>query len=244
VVQLAFVLLPSASYPTPARVVEEAAKYGVELHATDARDPLTFEIEGGGSFAIMMVAAPHPDVANMVAGPTSPTVEEMRACPAHAMVTAIGLDGSARALDTQMAALTGAVVRSTGAVAAMLSHGMFFHRGDLYADMAALGAEHGELPVEVAIDVSMAPEEGERMSLLTHGMARYGREELFVTCPVNGKGALGFVFDTARWLLSDPPPHLPTGDTIGRSATERLVIQRVPSPIGAPALVMRLDLQS
>jgi len=36
----------------------------------------------------------------------------------------------------------------------------------------------------------------------------------------------------ARWLLTEPDRHLPTGDTVGRPAEEKVTVQRVPSPTG------------
>jgi len=40
------------------------------------------------------------------------------------------------------------------------------------------------------------------------------------------------VFAIARGLLADPPMVLPTGDTTGRTADEKVRIERVPSPTG------------
>jgi hypothetical protein len=94
----------------------------------------------------------------------------------------------------------------------------------------------------VAVDVTAAQESPTRMSFLTHGLQRYGRDEFYVTCPVEGRGALSFVFDMARWMLTDPDKHLPTGDTVGRSEDERLAIQRVPNPTGKGPEVIRVDL--
>ena len=50
------------------------------------------------------------------------------------------------------------------------------------------------------------------------------------------------MFGLVRWMLSDPNKHLPTGDTIGRDADEKLVVQRVPNPTGRGPEVIRLDL--
>jgi hypothetical protein len=141
-----------------------------------------------------------------------------------------------------MAVLTAAVVRSCDAVGAMLAHGVLFHKAGLFADLAEAAASEGGLPIEIVVDVTVAREPGERVSFLTHGMQRYEREELFVTCPERGRGALGFVYAMTRWLLTDTVKTLPTGDTVGRSAEEKILVQRVPSPLGEGAPVIRLDL--
>ena len=80
------------------------------------------------------------------------------------------------------------------------------------------------------------------MSFLSHNMPRYGREDFFVTCPVSGKGALDFVYMMVRWLYTDLEKELPTGDTVGRSPTEKIQIQRVPNPTGNGDTVIKLDL--
>jgi hypothetical protein len=80
------------------------------------------------------------------------------------------------------------------------------------------------------------------MSFLTHGLVRYGREEFLVTRPVSGEGALDLVFSMARWMLQDADKHLPTGDTLGRSEDETILIQREPNPTGSEDVVIRLDL--
>jgi hypothetical protein len=184
---------------------------------------------------------------------TSPPYEQIAVSPAHLVVAAQGLPGGARERDTILAILTAAVMdgvdaggRSPGAadvtVGAMLGHGVVVHRARLFADYARLAAqERSPLSVEVAVDITAAQESPTRMSFLTHGLRRYGREEFFVTCPIEGKGALAFVLTMARWMLADADKQLPTGETVGRTEDEKLVIQRVPHPKGGPE-VIRLDL--
>lgn len=141
-----------------------------------------------------------------------------------------------------MALLAAAVIDNVDAVGAMLGHGVVFHKPALFSEMAAAGVKTGALPPEIAVDITAAQESAKRMSFLTHGMARYGREELYVTCPIKGKGALGFVFDLTRWLLTDRDKQLATGETIGRTAEEKIRIERVPNPTGRGGPVIRLAL--
>jgi hypothetical protein len=188
----------------------------------------------------MMVEVPHPDAATMASGIASPEPEELEALTALCIVTAIGLPDDPRVADPLMATLTAAVVRSSSAIAAMLGHGVVFHKASLFADV--VGAAEGGLPLLVCVDVTMAPEPEERMSFLTHGLVRYGREEFFVTASQRGEGALDFLLSLAGWMLDDPDKHLPTGDTVGRSADEKILIQRVANPVGEGPEVIRLDL--
>ena len=47
-----------------------------------------------------------------------------------------------------------------------------------------------------------------------------------------------------NWMVQDPDKHLPTGDTVGRTAEERVTVQRVANPMGAGPEVIRLDLDA
>ncbi len=241
---VAFILVRQVVLPEPGSVIDAARRYGLELvHDTASAGGagVGFRLASGASLTVMLMPFPHPDAPSML-GVTSPPPEDL-AAPAHLVVAALGLTGPDRERDTTMAALAGAVINAVDAAGAMLGHGVAFHRAILFADAARLAAdEHQPLAVEVAVDVTAAQESATRMSFLTHGLARYGREELYVTCPVEGRGALSFVFDMARWLLADPDKYLPTGDTVGRSEDEKLPVQRVANPTGQGPQVIRLDL--
>lgn len=240
---LAFVLARSAALPEPRAVIATARRLGLLL-ALESADPdiLTFAGPGSVALVVALMPAPHPDAPHMAIGPTSPSSEEIADTQAHFIVTILGLDGEPRTRDTHAAALATTVIENVDAVGAMLGHGVVFHRAQLFAEMAALGLEEGALPPELAVDVTIARTSETQVSFLTHGMARYGREEFYVTAPIAGHGALGFVFAMVRWLLTDPHKQLPTGDTVGRTPEERVVVQRVPHPTGDGPDVIRIEL--
>ena len=218
---LAFVLLRQAVEPQPTQVITAARRYGFELMLhSPALDGggLAFDLTDGAGMIVTLVGVPHPDAVEMPVGVTSPPPEEIAASSAHLIVGTVGLTGDERARDTVLAQLTAAVLDCVDAVGAQLGHGVTFHRAGIFAGAAKLAADQQEqLPVEVAVDVTAAQESASRMSFLTHGLVRYGREELFVTCEIEGKGALSFVYDLARWLLAQPSGYPPTGDTVGRT---------------------------
>ncbi len=241
---VAFVLLTDPVAPQSAQVLNAAQAYGLGLTPRDS-DPqtLTFDLTTGGNLVVALMPAPHPDAPQMPVGVTSPVYAEIATSPAHLIVAATGLTGAPRERDTTMAILTSAVLDTVTAVGAKLGHGVVFHRARLFAESARLAAQQQvPLPVEVAVDITAAQESPTRMSFLTHGLVRYGREEFLISCPIEGKGALGFVLNMARWVLAEPGRQLPTGDTVGRTPDERLTITRVPSPTGTGAAVIRLDL--
>jgi hypothetical protein len=254
VADLAFVLVLRAVAPQASQIVAAGRRYGLELvpHPAVAADEsaLAFDLPDGASMAVSLMPVPPPDVTRMPTGVTSPPPDLIGAARGHLVVAAFGLTGPARDRDTRMALLAAAVVDAVegtdvgDAVGAMLGHGVAFHRAGVFTDAAKLAADEREpLPVEVAVDVTAVQESPSRMSFLTHGLRRYGREELYVTCPIEGTGALGFAVSVSRWLLADPQAQLATGDTVGRTADEKVLVQRVADPTGhGGADVIRIDL--
>jgi hypothetical protein len=242
--ELAFILVNEPVYPDGEAVLAAATHTGFELSLAprDEDEPLVFEIEGGAKLMVMLIDAPHPDVAQMATGPLSPDPEPLAAAKAHYIVTALGIEGSNAEKDMYMAALTGAVAASSDAVGVMLGHGALFHRPELFAGLGHEAIREGVLPIEVCIDVTAAPESEERMSFLSYGMPRYGREDFYVTARIEGEGALEFLYSMVRWMITDPDKELPTGDTMGRTPEEKFVVQRVPNPTGEGDEVIRLDL--
>ncbi|MBP8811284.1 MAG: hypothetical protein KBG48_35390 [Kofleriaceae bacterium] len=241
--ELAFVLLREARLPEPAAVVAAAAAVGLRLRAgAVVDDAVGFTVAGGGSVHVSLVAARHPDAGKTALGPTAITATEALAAPAHLVLGARGLPGPVRARDAALAAVVAATIDHAPALAAMLGHGVIFHKAAWFRSLAASGAAAGALPAELAVDVTIARESETRMSFLSHGLVRHDREELYVTCPLRGAGAYEFVRDMVRWLYADPPKRPPTGATVGRSPTERLVIARVPNPSGRGPEVIKLEL--
>ncbi len=245
--EIAFLLLES-DVVHPSRIIDKGEELGITLAVQDraaeedAPEVTVFEIAGTNeTLMIMPMNVPHPDVANMPRGPLSPN-GDLTAAPAHAIVTALGLRGTQRQIDTRMAALTAAVLAGCDAVGAMLGFGALFHNPDLFADLATLGAKENSLPLEICVDITGARESETHMSFLTHNMPRYGREDFYITAPIEGKGALDFLLGVMRWLLGDPDKQLPTGDTVGRSAEEKIRVERVPNPAGSGDKVIWLDL--
>lgn len=237
---LAFVLVERAEPPDPAELTRRAKAFGYTLvHEAASSSPATYSIADGGILMVMVIDAPHPDVSKMAPSIVAPSSEDLQRARAHYIVVLMDGPTSPRDEDIMLARLTTAVVRSSPAVAAMLGHGICFHRAEFFAE--TVEAEEG-LPLLVCVDITRAPEPDGRMSMLTHGLARHGREEFFVTASQRGKGALDFLISMSRWMLTDPSKMLPTGDTVGRSAAEKLVVQRVPDPRGEGPHVIRLDL--
>jgi len=241
---VAFVLLKHSEKPDGKKIIKAASALGVDLHATDSGDSgASFSTPDGVTAQVMTMGFPHPDAQRTSsAGPTSIKPAEARAASDHIMIVVHGLTGSARERDGLLAKLTAAVIETVPAVGAMLGHGAVFHKARLFRD--AVAETPGDLiPPVLAVDVTMARDSDTRLSFLTHGMARHGREDLYVTCPISsGNDGARFTLGLVRWMLTDPAKQFPTGDTIGRTPTERVRVQRAPHPIRRDEVAMRLDL--
>lgn len=241
---VAFVLVERAAKPRPDAVIDAASKLGIDLHLTGpSQAGHSFEADAGVAVQVMPMGFPHPDAQRArIAGPTAVKSVDAQAATDHIMIVTQGLTGPPRVRDGFLAAVTAAVIDTVPAVGAMLGHGAIFHKARLFRDAVA-GAPRGSIPPLIAVDISMAREGDAQMSFLTHGMPRYGRENLHVTCAVTaGNNAAQFTMGLVRWMLTDPTKHFPTGDTVGRTASERIRVQRVPHPFRAGEVVMRLDL--
>lgn len=240
-VPLSFVLVSQNMVPDPAQVIAEAGRLGVGLaHEMGEPTMLNFSIDGGGMLIVMHVDAPHPDAATMPVGPTSPEPSIVAGHVGHYVATAMNLPDDGLNHDVVMGIVTAALIRSSPAVAAMLGQGAIFHRADVFAGFVE--AAGTEIASEIAVDITAARESEDRMSFLTHGLDRYGREEFYVTSSVHGQGALDYVMALAKWMIADRDKVLPTGDTVGRTADEQIIVQRVPSPIEGRPPVIRLDM--
>ena len=238
---VAFVLLERAIDPDADALVRAASVFGYTLvHEPGSTGPCTFSIAGGGHLMIMLIPAPHPDAAEMPPALVGPSAEDLQRMQGHYVIALMGAPDRPRHEDTMLAQLTAATVHASPAIAAMLGHGVCFHRAEFFVKIVE--SEPAELPVMVCVDITRAAEPRERISFLTHGMVRYGREEFFVTASQRGRGALDFLTGLMNWMLFDPNKQLPTGDTVGRTADERVLVQRVASPLGEGPEVIRLDL--
>jgi len=241
-ISLGFVLTRSEALDADA-LIAAAGALGVSLAPSEAgKDAVgAFAIDGGGHLMVGRMPAPHPDAPHMPVSPLTPDAEAVARAQAHFIVTGFALPGTLQERDALMARLLAAVVGACEAEGVMLGHGILFYKPALFADIVA-NTEPGLLPVEICVDLTMAPEGPERMSFLTHGMQRYGREEFYVTARRDGSDALEFTWMMSRWMIYDPDKQLPTGDTVGRTPEEKMTVQRAPSPTGEGPEVIRLDM--
>jgi len=90
--------------------------------------------------------------------------------------------------------------------------------------------------------VSMAREADGRLSLLSLGMGQLQLPDLLLVAPQHlGNEALATLCDLLAYVADRGRP-IPEGDTVGRTAEERFVVEYVPSPADPTTKVWRVEL--
>jgi len=240
---LAFIATRTRPSVDPHAVVAAAADLGLEwavLPQAEPDGPVSFQF-GDATILVLAIGAMHPDVPHMPVGPTGADPEELKTTQGHLIVTALGLAGDEATRDCEVAVFTTVVMQTVDAIGAMLGHNTHFHKVEVFEQLVLSNVGEGRPPLPVLVSVTVAGDGSGRMSFLSHGMDRYDNEDLYVTCSVEGTGAVPFVYDMISWFY-ELDEHLPTGDSIGRDESEHITIQRVPSPADAQRTVVRLDL--
>ncbi len=251
--ELAFIVTNSTTLPDATKIVERAGELGQKIARIPGLDlhTLDFELESGEQLGVRLMTEPIPDLADCPTGPTSAGLDKLLEAPSHIIVHVPSLGSDPMKAMVALAALTTAVMSATEAVAAMLGDGVVFHREEVFVSMAEAGAATGTPPPLLLVEITVAPEDGDRMSFLTHGLTLTGRdEELYVTCSHQGDMGLNFVFSLIEEFTEDPNftyetgsmvPY-PTEDGIGPDVNEPLLCQRQANPTGEGPPVMRIDL--
>jgi hypothetical protein len=247
---LSFVLLAR-----PYDVVGEAI---VDAHArvfTAAPRPLvssskdgiaTLSFPDGLSTHVMMAPTPIPtgeaeDAAKYSLAAFSPKFGPLPPHTAHIIVTSSGAPEAAPVLDTLMrhTRIVAACGVAYQATAVYEGNARATHPLPFYVDVAS----SSDLPLMIWTGVSVAKEPNGRTSLLTLGMQNMLEvPDMLVSARPNGANeALLFALDMLAYVVRRGAP-LPDGDTVGRSADEKIRVEYVPSPIDATRKVVRLDM--
>lgn len=154
----------------------------------------------------------------------------------HQARSALPLDQALTVFTTVVAA----VAETVDAVGIYWGAGQATHQPKFFHEIAA-HATRGP-PVMLWAGVSLARQGGE-ISLLSRGLPeQVGMPDLLLTAPsAQGNEALGFFFDLLSYMVrrGRAPAE---GESVGRSAEEKLFVRYVPSPAGDDVTVMRVAL--
>lgn len=162
---------------------------------------------------------PAPHVAHLIVASASPMASHVERLLRQTRVVA--------AL-TKAAAATGVYEGSAGAT----------HDPEFYVDITS---DSSTLPLVLWTGISLARTPAD-IELLTLGMSQLELPDvLLVAPPSEANAALAFVFNLVGYVV-ERGSAIPEGETVGRTATEKLAVSYVASPLDPSARVMRVEL--
>jgi hypothetical protein len=252
-VDLAFVLLPTVDVPSGNAVVEAFTAFALEDQRLVLRPPgpksgdiLEFELEQCGTTFVAPVPAPIPDreaddavqfsISAIGRGWTLPPHE------AHLVVTLPSPRSNSR-MDTMLCftSLLAAVSEAAGASGIYWGNAGATHDPAFFISVAREPGLVSRIMLWTGVSVAREPDGG--VSLLSLGMQQLDLPDLLLVAPlsIDGNEALATFFDLLAYLADHGTP-IPEGDTVGRTADERLPVRYVPSPIDANKKVWRVEM--
>jgi uncharacterized protein DUF4261 len=257
---LAFVLLSKASAPRPDDIVHAFTGFAADGQrlrhrpepAAEAKAPGVDVLEfdagewGTGFVAAMPVPVPNREaddgaqfsVSSMGTGWQLPPHQ------AHLLVTWSG-DESSPVVDNLSCytSFLAAVTKVAGGVGVYWGTAGATHDPDFFLSLAEDPSPGARLMLWTGVSIAREPDG--RLSLLSLGMQKQLElPDLLLVAPKSMRGgeALGTFFDLLAYLADRGEP-LPEGDTVGRTAEEKLPVRYVPSPVSPDKSVWRVEIE-
>lgn len=253
--RLAFVLLEQAVLPDAKKVAEAFAFYaapGEQIRQAESTEDdkddepsslLTFVGPGNAMMMAMLMPIPIPgdEAESNVQFSLSSFKDGWKLPPyqAHVMVTMMGGEGSPTDTMSLFTAFIAAFTAASSAVGVYWGNAGATHSRDF---VLAIAEEKDPAPrLMLWSGISMAREADGRVSLLSLGMSQLGLPDLLLTPKKLAPGdAIMTFYDLLAYCLSLGKP-IPAGNTVGRTADERIPVRYVPSPRDPSVKVMHVD---
>ena len=253
-VSLAFVLLAEAKLPKGDAVERAFPAYAVKGQTLRYRPPkaikskkdddqiLVFDTSGGFLMvALMAKPIPKGEAEEAVHYSISALDGKWKLRPhkAHLVVT-LQARGDAATRLSLLTSIVAAISDASSAVGIYWGNAGATHDPKFFREIA----KERETPARLVlwIGVSIA-REGGRYVLLSYGMNQFDLPDLLlVSPPAKSEGAIPFMLDLLGMVVEGGKP-LPEGDTVGRTATEKLAVHYVPSPVDKKAKVWRVEMK-
>jgi hypothetical protein len=207
-------------------------------------DPLEFELGAGGTafVAFMPVPVPNQEADDAARYSVSALGDRWKlgAHRAHLVVTARGETRSAETLSS-FTSLVAAVAEASSAVGIYCGNAGATHDPKFFEEIAREKDTASRLVLWTG--VSIAREKSGHLGLLSLGMKQLDLPDLLLLVPgTKSDEALGLMFDLLGTMVR-LGKALPEGDTVGRTAAEKLPVHYVPSPVDPNVKVWRVELK-
>jgi len=252
-VNLAFVLLSAPALPMGEDVERAFASYAAKgqtlrLSPRKPKKPdgeaLEFDTDGDGYAVVALMPAPVPKhEADEAARYSVSTLGGRWKLPLHKahLVVVVQSGGSALERLGAFTSILAAVVEASSGVGVYCGSAGASHDPKFFRELAREPDARSRLPLWSG--VSIAREADGRLSLLSLGMKQLELPDLLLVAP-SGKAdeALPMLYDLLAYIVSRGRP-LADGDTVGRTAAEKLPVHYVPSPVDPKVKVWRVELK-
>lgn len=139
---------------------------------------------------------------------------------------------------TRFTRAVAAVTAASNAVGVYWGAGPVTHEPRFFVDLA----KQTEVPLPLWLGVTITPEPGDRLCILSMGMGQLALPDLLLGAPRAELGdTLDFFFSTLAFVAERGAP-LPEGHVVPRSLLQRPSVRYVASPLDDKTRVFRLDL--
>jgi hypothetical protein len=250
---LAFVLLADARLPKDSDIVDAFVAYahGEERlvasgdDSTAALGALQFELTPGGTVIIAAMDGPVPnreaDQAAHYSVSAFGTGWELPAHGAHLVVMLRNMDPAPTvAVLSAFTSFLAAVAKASQSVGIYWGEAGATHDAGFFCGLAAEPEAGSRMMLWTGLTIGA--EADERLGLLSLGMKQLALPDLLLVTPrAEANDAIGTFFELLGYVAALGRP-LTEGETVGRSAAERLPVRYVPSPIDADSRVWRVEL--
>jgi len=250
---LAFVLLSAPVLPKGEDVERAFTSYAAKgqtlrLSPSKPKKPsgetLEFDTAGGGYAIVALMPAPVPNhEADEAARYSVSALGGRWKLPPHEAHLTVLAQGGGSPLEglSAFTSILAAVVEASSAVGVYCGNAGATHDPKFFRELAR-GHDAGSR-LQLWSGVSIAREADGRLSLLSLGMKQLELPDLLLVTP-SGKAdeALPMLYDLLAYVVSRGRP-LADGDTVGRTADEKLPVHYVPSPVDPKVKVWRVELK-
>lgn len=255
-INLAFVLLSKPGLPSAQAVAAAFSRFAVQGQYLKIRDSEgstgdgeILQFDAGGCGAVFVAAVPVPvpkgEADEGVRFSVSAFGTEWRLPPhaAHLIVTASGNEAPSKAAAlSSFTSVLAAVTVASHAVGVYWGSAGATHSPDFFVSVAE--ERDPDSRILLWTGVSLAREADGRLSLLSLGMQQLGLPDLLLVAPKStaGNAALGTFFDLLNYTAKRGEA-LREGDTVGRTAKEKLPVTYVASPVDPDKQVWRVEIR-
>lgn len=249
IINVAFVLLSAPQLPNADEVIRSFASLAPDRQALRRRESddsaggeiLLLEVDADSDAMIMLMPIPVPNreadeaarfsISSFGTGWTLPSHN------AHLVVTLQSGKSPVESLLTFTPVLA-AVAEASPAVGIYCGNAGATHDPNFFIDLAREGSV--ETGIMLWNGVSLAKEPDGRLSLLSLGMKQLELPDLWLIAPKDSE-PLEWFFNLLSYVASEGKA-IPDGDTIGRTADEKIPVRYVPSPVDGTTKVSRIEL--